>query len=435
MDVLWISQNYDNLKKVVWMEEIQPRFGHLGVVEINQNDMRLTLPGKGSLFLQSAESINNILGMGGNVGGIILDEGAKYPLKEILQTQVLPILLDNDGWLITTSTPNCGYDGNKVRTSPSGFNEVCIDINAGKRPAWHQWHATAFDNPYLSREAIEELIAEYPEGSLQLREEVYAELVEGGAGRALADLNWERHIVEPFEPESWWTHWGSFDWGYDHNWVFCHFVQNTGGQVFLVESAWGRQDLPDEIAHKALEQLGQINVKKRMYVIACGHDTWYRDQSKQANVPTTAERLIANGISKLDKANTEKVAGLNNMREYLSWKETPARKERIPTCRIMDTPNNRRLFDQLEHLLLDPKEPDKPFKVNAVQGKGGDDGADAFRYGLAARPVIPNMKVSNEIDNLWSPEVLIQEYDRGHRVKHLPEKDLAPVFDDPFGNY
>jgi hypothetical protein len=54
--------------------------------------------------------------------------------------------------------------------------------------------------------------------------------------------------------------------------------------------------------------------------------------------------------------------------------------------RIVRTPGNARIFDQLGEILPDENDIRKPAKIDADQnGVGGDDGADAFRYGIATK--------------------------------------------------
>jgi hypothetical protein len=74
---------------------------------------------------------------------------------------------------------------------------------------------------------------------------------------------------------------------------------------------------------------------------------------------------------------------------------------------IVKTPGNLRIFDQLGEIL--PKDDDirKPEKVDADRdGVGGDDGADAFRYGVATRigaarePKMPEWKEPNRAQPL-----------------------------------
>jgi hypothetical protein len=53
---------------------------------------------------------------------------------------------------------------------------------------------------------------------------------------------------------------------------------------------------------------------------------------------------------------------------------------------VVDTPGNRRVWDQLANTLPDPNRIEEPLKVDSdAEGRGGDDGADALRYGVATR--------------------------------------------------
>src|SRR5882724_3792564 len=161
-DVIWVAQDYPNLTRVVWQEELKPRLGHLPWCTLTAHPPTAKINGKGTLHLVSAEAINGIRGMGSNVVGIIIDEAAWLDLENALQDVILAILLDNNGWLIIMSTTNAGPDGNTLKRVPSYFNVICTQIRAGERgPEWVEFHGTAFDNPVISDAAINELIAEY----------------------------------------------------------------------------------------------------------------------------------------------------------------------------------------------------------------------------------------------------------------------------------
>lgn len=393
-DVVWIAQNYPNLTTVLWREEIIPRMGHLPWVNLNAQRHDVEIPGVGALMLRSGdrEAIDSIRGIGKRLFGVIVDEAAWLDLRGALQDVILLALADNDGWLIIMSTTNAGPDGGYDDTGapqvPSYFNLLCKEIEAGNRSAeWEQFTGTAFDNPTLSRKAIEDLIAEYPPDSPKLKQEVFAELLESGVGLALPGLSEKTHMVDAFSPPTHWNDWAAFDWGYHHPWTFGHYTVDEDGQVYKRESLISRLDLPEQIDAK----VRAAGIDPRKLLIHAGPDVWRTRVSSKGKIkgeftgPTVAEQLQSLGWRLIPAADA-RVAGLNNMRRYLYI--DPARPNTRPRFLWMDTPGNKACLAQVSKMPLNPENPEDALKVNAdAAGRGGDDFYDENRYGLMARPL------------------------------------------------
>ena len=241
-DVYWIARDYKQAT-MLWFEEIRPRFKKrelASVVQVHETDKRVTLRDGGSLWIRSAENIASVRGSGAKLVGVIIDEAAHLNLQPALLDVVLPALIDNEGWMILMSTPNAGPDGyedlEEGRRTPSYFNIICDQIESGARSSdWFMSELTAFDNPVLSKRAIEKLVEEYPEESVELAQEVYAKRVIGGAGLAFPEFvpQEERgiHVVRYEAPADWvWACGG--DWGYE-KWGWLGLIA-TGPERSLV---------------------------------------------------------------------------------------------------------------------------------------------------------------------------------------------------------
>ena len=387
-DVIWISQTYSNLSTVLWREEIIPRMAHLPWVGLNVQQHDVNVRGLGSLLLRSGdrEAIDSVRGVGSKLGGVIVDEAAHLDLRGALQDVILPSLLDNGGWLILMSTTNAAQDGGYADDGspqvPSYFNLICEEIRAGKRSnEWQEFTGTAYDNPTLSPQAIDELIAEYPPGSPKLEQEVFAKLLRSGVGLALPHITAETHMVERHGIPEHWTQWGGFDWGYNHPWVFGWYACDDDGNVVKLETVWGHADTPDQIVATILASCPAV--KRRDFVVHAGHDIF--DKKGYAigyKGPTIAEQMQSAGI-KVTKGNNNRVLGLDNLRRY-----TALREQVGPRFVLMDTEGNRRCLSQLMAMQLDPGNLEDALKVNAdLSGRGGDDSYDETRYALMARPV------------------------------------------------
>jgi hypothetical protein len=411
-DVVWIAQNYTNLSTVLWREEIVPRMLHLPWIELNVQRHDIEIPGVGALLLRSADrdAIASIRGIGKRLNGVIVDEAAWLDLRGALLDVILPALADNDGWLIVMSTTNAGTDGGYDETGapqiPSYFNLLCEEVRAGKRSEeWAEFYATAFDNPTMSKKAIEELIAEYPPDSPKLKQEVYAELLRAGVGLALPEVTADRHILTyhhgpRFRLPSHWTQFGGFDWGFNHPWVFGWYAGDEDGNIIKLDTLWGRHDLPDMIAQKIIQACP--SVRSKGFIIHGGHDIF---EKKGASVgfsgPTIEEALSAHGLL-MTRANTNRVLGLNNLRSYLHWEPSwpiEGPEARRPRLTFLDTEGNRRCLAQLAAMPLDPLDLEDAMKVDAdAAGRGGDDAYDETRYAMMSRPLFAE-----------PPEVLIDE--------------------------
>ena len=389
-DVIWVARDYTQAG-IMWHEFIRPRFKGKPGVAINETNRTVTLAGAGTLHVVSAENIASVRGAGARLAGVIVEEAAWLDLEDALRNVILPALMDNEGWLLLISTTNAGPDGNAEGRIPSYFNVICEEIRAGERSEeWEEFHFTAEDNPKISAAAFAGLVAEYPAGSPSLRQEVYAELLTGGVGLALEQVSAERHLVPPYPVPEHWTRFGAFDWGFNHPYVFGDFAADEDGNVVLVDSVWGRGEMPRQIIMRV--QLALPAWRQFEYVSA-GHDCWHDHKARGENTPTIAEQFYAAGIP-LIQANVSRVTGLNNLRSYLAWQPTDDTVETLPRFTMMDTPGNRRVLRCLQQMQIDPKRPEDALKVDASPGTGsdgfpvnGDDAYDMTRYALASRPV------------------------------------------------
>ena len=392
-DVVWISPTYSNLSTVLWREEIVPRMAHLSQIRLDTTKHDVNIPGLGSLMLRSGdrEAIDSVRGVGKSLLGVIVDEAAWMDLRGALQDVILPALLDNDGWLIIMSTTNAsgdgGYDDAGQPQVPSYFTLLCQEIRAGKRSSeWVEFHGTAFDNPSLSKAGIEELIREYPPDSPKLKQEVYAELLSAGVGLALPRLNADRHLCQRFPIPPGWTMFGAFDWGFNHPWVYCWFAVDPDGNVYLVETLSGRQQVPRDIANTIL-----MSVPATQFITFAGPDIWQqKGRAAGFTGPTIAEQMQQHGM-RMVEARDDRVQGLDNLRRYTwyddAWPMT-GENARWPRFRMLATEGNRATLAQLHAMQLDPKHIEDVLKVDAdASGRGGDDRYDTVRYGLMSRPL------------------------------------------------
>ncbi len=376
---VWIAPDFPQAR-AIWREEIEPRFAGLDGVDVNQAEHRVSIRGAGRLELRSAENIDSVRGSG--LDFAVLDEAAHFDLAYGLNDVILPALLDRQGWLFVISSPNAGQDGNADHALPSYFNRLVREILDDKRPEWRAWHNRTEDNATLSPEAIAVLRAEYLPGSVTARQELDAELVEGGVGFALPWMSERDHVVPAFPVPAHWFRFGAIDWGYAHWTVVGSFAVDPYGTVYLVDTVWCREATPEQI-HATVRQQVPLPL---LSVIVGGWDLWHENRKAVGlRGPTLAEYFETQGW-KLVKADVDRRLGLDNLRRYTITTAADGQPQ-APRFRLMDTLGNRQVFDQLVQMQLDPLDPETPLKVDAVNGQGGDDAADCVRYGLMSRPL------------------------------------------------
>lgn len=239
---------------------------------------------------------------------------------------------------------------------------------------------TAADNPYISDEQRE--------AWTHMPEHEYRRFVLGdwdsltGAYYDALDLTpTTGHIIEPFEPPRHWRFWGSYDWGYGHWAVMMGWCTDEDGVDYLIDSVWLRRTQDDDQAPIFLEELPQACFRE----VYAGTDTGSVHRAHGATGITTNEIFAKHRII-LVGADTDKANGGRAVNRQLASKRV----------KIMRTKGNLRGIDQLGEIMPDENDIRKPGKVDCdlETGEGGDDWADAFRYGLATR--VRNAKRPND---------------------------------------
>jgi len=264
------------------------------------------------------------------------------------------------------------------------------------------------ENPYLPKNYIAQLDG-LPE---VLRRAIRDGDWDVGLSSAFSDLDSRVHFVPPFDVPDGWQQWGSHDWGFAHWAVTCHFAQaHDTGEKYLIDTVWCRRLLPDQIAERVWEQLPV----PALTITYAGHDCWAEHRARGDNTPTIAAQYLAKDWV-VAQANIARIAGYQHLANMLGWRgRAPDGSDITPQLRFCDTPGNRRVFAQLEVLILDPDNPRDVLKVDAdmVTGGGGDDGYDCLRYGMASHQ--HQTETPEEEKTAWSPEMLAAQAERQAR--------------------
>lgn len=384
--IAWFAPDYKQAQ-AIWREEIRPRFSAVQGADVSEVEKRVAIPGLGSLQLLSAENIDAARGW--KLDGVLCDESAYWDLEYGWNAVIRPALADRQGWAMFGSTTNAGLDGNALKRVPSYFNMLCERSERGELgPEWATFHNRTEDNPKIPRAEIQALRAEYPEGSATAAQELDAEL--GVAGGRFYAFDRETHVIPrnalPETLPPWWEFWGAFDWGYAHWATFGVFTRTKEGAVILLDTAWMRRQQDDELAEGCKRcWADQGLVLAQMVEVYAGHDVRAKPMARGAPGISTQEVFAAHGVY-LTLADNDRANGARVVRRLMSQSDA----SRSQGFYIVDTPGNRRVVQQLESIVPDPNDVNKPLKVDADQdGKGGDDGADMVRYGIATRIPLP----------------------------------------------
>jgi len=131
---------------------------------INRSSYEVRLPGLGEIWFRTAENPSSLAGEG--IRGAVVDE---FSLMDptVWSEYLQGTLLDHGGW--------AAFGG-----VPKGINWASmLWHDAAVWPGWLQVHATSYDNPYISRAALDEVKANTSESTFN--QEYLAQILDGGA--------------------------------------------------------------------------------------------------------------------------------------------------------------------------------------------------------------------------------------------------------------
>lgn len=204
------------------------------------------------------------------------------------------------------------------------------------------------------------------------------------AGQFFDMLRREKHMVDDFEIPDYWYRMAMLDKGYNHPCAIQWLTTDSDGNHYVYRDYLERGKRPEEIAEYFMSF---EDSKKLAYVIA-GPDCW----NKVDGAPSFQEKFeeACNYQITLVKANTDRVARAEQVRDYLAIREgeneTKPRLQFFKSC--------HKTFDCLLRMTHDPKRPEDVLKVDATQNdvESGDDLYDSFGMGLMDRPRITAKK-------------------------------------------
>ena len=284
--------------------------------------------------------------------------------------------------------------------------------------------ATAADNPFVSPEQWE--------AWQELPEAEYRRFVEGDWETLTAayydTLDPAVHVISrsdlPREIPDHWQRWGSYDWGYRHWSVMLDWVTDPDGTHYLLDALWLRKMQDDELA-KAYA--GWISPKAKS-VIYAGLDCWNQVKARGGSGRSTADVFQEAGLL-LERADIDPVNGGHTVNRLLKVHDGRSR------VYFVQTPGVLKVVDQLAQIVPADNDIRRPKKVDADEhGEGGDDGADAVRYGLNAWPMTAVLP-----DESWRRAVPDDKHpgfrNTGKRLVLRARRDKVGTLDDSTDRY
>lgn len=183
----------------------------------------------------------------------------------------------------------------------------------------------------------------------------------------------------------WFEYWGSSDWGFGHPAAFCSFAR-IKDVVYCLDTLYMHRYQDEE---QAAEIKGSVD-RRCLKMVYAGHDSFAKRLAHSAAAETVADVFGRYSIH-LERAAIDRAAGAKVIRRFIAKPALGPLPKGALSLRVVDTPGNRRMMNELAALIPEETKPDVPAKRDAnEQGLWGDDGADAFRYGLATPSFEPS---------------------------------------------
>jgi phage terminase large subunit len=219
------------------------------------------------------------------------------------------------------------------------------------------------------------------------------------AGQAFPQLSYDTHLVEPFDLPPNTRYIAGYDHGYNHPFSFVLLGITPDGTVYVTQHYSSRLLEVPEIAKGIKEHL-----RGRKVQIFAGHDLWYPGRGGGASV---FEQFQDNGVTGFIRAKIDRVQGVAQIRKYISLLHGKPQLFFFKTSTVLD------LFNTVAGMQYDPKNPEDVVKVDAIDGVGGDDSYDAFRYALMSRatPNSPFAEPPKVFSGNWILESLASKED------------------------
>lgn len=260
--------------------------------------------------------------------------------------------------------------------------------------------ARVYDNKYLM-----EGDSKYVNRLMKLDKDDRRMLLDGDwdilKGQFFAEWRYDTHVIEPFPIPTWWTRIRCIDWGWTAAAVCLWIAFSPEGKAYVYRELKVTETTDKEFVKQILnlsklkvgENLKNENISYTMV------DPALFSISQYERGESIAYRMIRNGLP-IVKADNNRIAGWTVIREYLEHNENQK-----PKLQVFNTVSY--LIETLPGLIHDDRDPED------LNTKGEDHAADALRYGLMSKPIIPNKPKSFAPQDSFKAHFKRKEAERG----------------------
>lgn len=206
-----------------------------------EHKLTIELINGAKIILKGADNQNSLRGP--KIDGVILDEAAymdKYIWNNILRGQLLGTHGDKPGFAFFISSP---INPSKVIGKnfkdwyPDFYDEALRKSHSGNSD-WKAFHFTIYDNPYLSKDDIDEIRADSTDDEWNVE---YLAKPSAFAGQVYSEFDYAKHVME-YVPDSTSVFIRGVDWGISHPTVCLFAYVDDKGKKIYFEDEYVKSD-------------------------------------------------------------------------------------------------------------------------------------------------------------------------------------------------
>lgn len=329
--ICYIAKTYQQARDICWT--MLKKIVNPVAYSINEHRLEITLKtqdnGESKIFLKGWESVEPLRGM--KFDFLVLDEVASYRNFLIGWHEVLrPTLTDTKGECLFTSTPK-------------GFNHF-YDLYNTEDDNFESFHFTSYDNPFLSKEEIDQARNEMTED--RFAQEYLAEFRKM-EGLVYKEFNRDIHLFEEHNKEFKEIICG-VDFGYTNPSCILKIGVDNDNNFYILEEWYKKKQTTAQIVEKT--KLFKPNIV-------------YPDPAE----PDRIKEMENNGLN-VREVNKDIAVGIDRIREIFKQNRIFIHK----SCKF--------LINELETYRYPEKKPDKNEEEKPI--KENDHACDALRYAL-----------------------------------------------------
>jgi len=264
--------------------------------------MYLEFPWGSVVEVKSAEHPDSLIGEG--LDWVVFDECASC--KGLIWEQYLrPTLSDKNGWALFISTPR-GYNW---------LYELWKRGNDPNYPEWESFKFPSWDNPYLSKEDIDEAKRTLSE---TVFEQEYGASFNFSLGQVYKEFDTDIHVISEKElfidPN--WPRYRSIDFGYENPFVCLYITVDPEDRVIIYDEYYQRHRTTEQHAENMLEEERKASQKLQDLGVNINQRDIYEFTTCDPSAASARATLFENGIKTI-APRSNIIEGLELVRQQL----------------------------------------------------------------------------------------------------------------------